>query len=231
MRILSLYFIFSLILLCVASDILEAKSKFLQQKYDYKTPQKELSLDFPEFKEDIDEVFRSQPIYTNTRFRVKVEESILHKMFSDIPFSAEKAAKYTPFKYIVTEKPGNKYFIKQPPYIEGNLIPMLVDTKNNRYVYLAQGIFRGPLIFRGKMVVDIRFKDVNNVKYFNVKAYVTLQNDTLWITVNRLTIFDGISKKLDKIIDFNVRNIVRAGIKTALGIQREENAKLRTKRE
>lgn len=215
---------FSLVFLFVFCDInLEGRSKFFNQNIDVQSNKNRYLDLFPDHKKEIDEIFRDIPFYTNVQFHIDVKKKVLHKMFTEVDFSLAKAGQYGfPIYQMVIEKQDNiTYKVTEGDSLSGTIKELLVNEKDNRYIFLIDGRYDGLLIIRGKMLVEIKFRNIEGQQYVEAKQYITLSNDVLWNTAKRLTIFQKIGEKVDRLITSNINRIVRTGKGTALAIQKE----------
>lgn len=219
---LSLYFLF----ICLVVTA-EGRSRFFDQDIDVQSNKNRYLDLFPDHKKEIDEIFRDKPFYTNVEFSIGVRKEVLHKMFTEVDFSLAKAGQYGfPIYKMVIEKLDNvNYKVTEGEELSGTITELLVDEKDNRYVFLITGRYDGLLIIRGKMLVEIKYKTIGDLQYFEVKHYITLSNDVLWNTAKRLTFFKKIREKVDRLISANIARIVRTGRGTALKIQEEFDRK------
>lgn len=215
--------LFPIILMAFCWGMLYAKSKFFLEDFDFQTPHQELLTLFPEKKEEINSIFRQTPFYTNVLFSLPVKKRTLRKMFTDIPFSVKKAQSYGyDNTYVLKTINKNLHKISQGDSLTGTIEMLMEDRANNRYIYLIKGTYRGILIVRGEMIIDIKFTQEGANQKMDVKNYITFKNDVILETLKKLTFIDAFNRKIDRLINYNVNRIVKIGRLTAIRINHEE---------
>ena len=179
------------------------------------------------FHEHVNEIFSKKPFFTNFSFHIPhAPKSIVTKMFNDLEYTAENGKIYGNSPYIINEK---KFFydVEVKNYASGEIHLPYVNNQINRYVYYVQGTFDAFVTLKGKMIVDIQYRQVNRNIKFNVKSFLILDNPIYWSLFKRLQKSEGFGEKLNKLIKANILYIVRLGQVTVRGIYRDSKNKFK----
>ncbi|BBM89866.1 hypothetical protein COTS27_01579 [Spirochaetota bacterium] len=195
---------------------------FSLEQEEYLSVHETIGLDGINMDEKIKETFALLPMYTNIILNIKVPPPILDKMFSDLIYTVEKSRKYSRTKYVIKKETDRWYNVQEPPTTEGNVYIIHLDKKAHRYVFFVEGTYETFTTLRGKMIVDVTFREIEGTQYFNVKTYVVLTNKFLWRMARLFSVFPTFRKRIETIVEQNIVYVIKVARHTAYSINKYE---------
>ncbi len=186
-----------------------------------------LLLSDDEFHEGVNKIFANEPFFTNFTFSIpRAPKSIVTKMFNDLEYTAENGKLYAKSPYLINKK-GDFYDVSVRNYADGEIYLVYINNQINRYIYYVQGTFDAFVTLKGKMIIDIQYRQVNRNIQFNVKSFLILDNPIYWNLFKKLQDSKEFSQRLNRLIDANIAYIVRVGQITVAGIYRDSRGKFK----
>ncbi len=184
-----------------------------------------LLLSEEKFHEDVNEIFENDPFYTNFTFSITyAPKSIVTKMFNDLEYTAENGKRYGKSPYIINFK-KDFYTAEVKDYAKGKVHLVYINNNINRYIYFIEGTFNAFVSLKGKMLVDIKYQQISRNIHFNIKTFLVLDNPVYWELFKKARNSPKFGKRINRLIDANIKYIVRLGRATVQGIYRDSRNK------
>ena len=186
-----------------------------QEEWDYY-----LSLN-RDYSPDIEYILENALIREVT-FNINVPEYIYPDVFSDLEYAVIMIRKYTRYGFLMTNEGEGYYSCHDGLYTFATIDHIYTNEDRNKYLYYIEGDYLGKLRLVGRMILYLEFYEKNGLTYFKAKAFVFIQNLLLRKAAKVVLKFSAFRKRIDRMIDGSIRNILGAGLKASYRIHQDD---------